>query len=233
MRPEIFETKVKKHCDLREGMPEMPTPEGGPKMPPWMSIAEKRDECKEYAEKVKKKMLQFFEDKIDFFDKPSDEPFASIAHNDLWVNNTMQKLEDGKIIKNIIVDFQIYQYANPLLDVIFFIFSSVQRELVKEHLEDLVQLYEDNFFKFLEDLKCDTSKLERNFLKQLDEDAPQELIHLLFMAIPILGPKNEYAVDFEATDPMEMVKESSITQEVNEQIVYTLVEFGRRNWIKD
>lgn len=210
---------------------EMPDVPKDNKPPLFVRIAEEKEECKPYVDDLMQKMKEAVE-KDDFFESPCTEPMASTIHADLWVNNTMQKIENGKIYKNKLVDFQMYRYGNPIVDVIFFLFSSVQRQIVKENFDYLISLYEETFFNVLEDLKCDTSSLQRDFLEQANKDAHTELIHLLFMAIPVFGRKEESTLDFDA-DPLDMVKESSVTQAARDHICFVVTEFGRRGWIRE
>lgn len=208
-------------------MPDMPKEN---KPPIFIRIAEEVEECKPYIDDLMNKMKEAAENE-DFFKSPCTEPFASTIHADLWVNNTMQKIENGKIKKNKLIDFQMYRYGNPIVDIIFFLFSSVQKQVVKDNFDNLIALYEETFFDVLEDLKCDTSSLQRNFLEQAHKDAHSELIHLLFMSLPVFGRKEESILDLDA-DPMDMVKESSVTEAAKEHICFVISEFGRRGWIK-
>lgn len=228
-KPELFEQTIKRYCTENE-FPNYPKPEGGFKVPLWLTVAEKNEQCKPYIEKLKIKAFQVMQ-RTNLFQKPCDEPFATFCHNDVWVNNILQQYNNGKVIKNKFVDFQIYQYANPLIDVVFFLWSSVQRELIKEHFDDLLLYYQDIFFSILDGLGCDTSLYERNFLDKVATDASEEVLHLLFMSIPIFGRKDEFSVDFTA-DPTEIMKESSVTQEAKDHLLHIMTEFDKRGWIQ-
>lgn len=226
LKPEVYETYVKKNVLLRDDT--VVLSEQDFKQPIWIKVLEDIEECKPYIESVKKQLDDCFV-RADLYSKPNTEPFATIAHNDLWVNNIMHKYKEGKAY-NKIIDFQMYHYGNPLLDMVFFVFSSVQRNVIKDHFEDFVLHYEEEFFKVLQNLKCNTMTLQRDFLKQVEIDGPTELIHLLFMTIPIYGRTQEAEVDFDA-GPFDMMKSSSITKNAVEHLVYILREFGKRGWI--
>lgn len=229
-KPDIFESTIKKYASLTKEFLDFTPPED-PGKPIFIKIAEEIEECKPYMSMVNQLYLESFKTNS-YWNKPCIEPFASIVHCDMWVNNTMQIIKNGKIEKNKIIDFQIYLYGNPLLDVIFFLFSSVQRKAIKENLEDLLLFYQECFFAVLEKLKCDTSCLQKNFLEQANDDAPLELIHLLFMTIPVFGRKEECTIDYEA-NPLDMLKESSVTQDARDHICHVLTEFGKRGWIRE
>lgn len=226
LKPEVFESYVKKNVLLRDDSVVLSDEDF--KQPIWIEVLEDTDECKPYIENVKKQLNDCFV-KADLYGKPFTEPFATIAHNDLWVNNIMQKHIDGRSY-NKIIDFQMYHYGNPLLDMVFFVFSSVQRDVAKHYFEDFLLYYEDEFFKVLSSLKCNTTSLKRDFREQVKIDGPTELIHLLFMTIPIYGRTQEAGVDFDA-GPFDMMKSSSLTKDAVDHLVHIVREFGKRGWI--
>lgn len=230
---EVFEEKVKKHC-FKPFFPEWPKPEEPMPRPEWFEYIEMQEECAPYVAKVKE-IWKVMEDNPEdsFLNNPSTEPFASILHGDMWSNNSMQKSENKKLIANKLLDFQIFTYAAPLCDLIFFIFSSIQYSIVKEHYEDLIKLYHEHFFNTLERLGCETTSFEYSkFLERIEEDAPYEFLHLLFMAIPIHGPRGEAAMDMEQEDWTKMLKEGALTEEAKEKISKIVYEFGIRDWIR-
>lgn len=69
----------------------------------------------------------------------ADEPWATMVHNDSWVNNIMVKLrgEDEPLVK--LVDFQICMYSSFAKDLLLFLLTSVQDNVQLEHLDDLLQ----------------------------------------------------------------------------------------------
>lgn len=229
LKPDVFESKVKKYTSKKFDKLDLANMEY--KTPIWLMVLQEFDECKIYTEKLDKQMKISFE-KMEFLNQPFTEPYASITHNDLWVNNTMQKYENGKIVENKLIDFQVFRYGNPLVDVLFFIYSSVQQQVVKEHVDDLIAVYQAHFFEVLELLKCDKNLLQISFSEELKIAAQAELVHIMFMTIPIFGKQNEYSVDLSA-DLQDMVKESSITKEAKNRLFYVLTEFGKRGWIKE
>ncbi|CAG9831175.1 unnamed protein product [Diabrotica balteata] len=65
------------------------------------------------------------------------EPFATITHRDLWVNNIMVKQVENTTKEVKIVDFQLYSYDSPAADIFFFVFSSVNFDVLRNHVDDL------------------------------------------------------------------------------------------------
>lgn len=94
-KPQVFEKNIKPFCcDYIPG-PEFPN----------------------VCRKAIKVLLQEREDLVPLISKVTlwadrplptpREPFATVNHCDMWVNNTMQKIENGKVVKNKFVDFQV------------------------------------------------------------------------------------------------------------------------------
>lgn len=228
LKPEVFESTVKKYASLVKEFKE--APKGIYHRPIFLKIMEEEEELKAYVGPLEKELIEIFNNDS-FYELPCVEPNATIVHSDLWLNNTMQRIAEDKILQNKIIDFQSYQYGNPMLDVILFLYTSVQREVLEENFEHFINLYEDQFFKVVGEYNCDSSGLRRNFLEQADEDAPKKLLHILFLIVPIFSNKGESAVDFEAA-PSSMIRETSVTQEARDHIKFVLREFVKRGWFK-
>ncbi|KAG5867002.1 hypothetical protein JTB14_015334, partial [Gonioctena quinquepunctata] len=146
--PEPFENNVRKFCvnkinsdDHDEVFVTM-----------MLDLLWESDKCSPFISKVKK-ILETPKIKI----KTVREPFASFSHDDMWVNNAMMKLVNGRPIANKFVDFQIYKYASPASDLLFFLFTSVQQQVLEEHFDTLIKFYHTEFLKILHDLGCDTT----------------------------------------------------------------------------
>lgn len=53
--------------------------------------------------------------------------------------------ETGKIVKNIrLIDFQLARYSNPVLDLVYFIFTCTTRELRGRNYNIYLKTYHDN-----------------------------------------------------------------------------------------
>lgn len=166
-----------------------------------------------------------------WMDRPSGEPFGSIMHLDMWSNNTMQVFQNGKLLKNVLLDFQSFLYCCPVNDMIFFIWSSIQKNVVLNHYEELIRHYHKYLYDTLKGLGCDTSSFEyAKFLDRIEDDAPYEFTHLLFMAVPIKGPIGESVMNFEVDDWRDMVTVTS--RDAKEQIAFIVEHFGRRGWLR-
>lgn len=62
----------------------------------------------------------------------------------------------GKLSDLIMFDFQITRYGSPCLDLNYYLFSSVQKNVRRERLHDLLIIYLNAFKKTSKDLNCPT-----------------------------------------------------------------------------
>lgn len=58
----------------------------------------------------------------------------------------------GKITHQKLVDFQVLRYGNPSLDLHYFLFSSVQADVRRAKMRDLLNVYLDTFNAVCESL---------------------------------------------------------------------------------
>ncbi|XP_066998749.2 uncharacterized protein [Anabrus simplex] len=159
------------------------------------------------------------------------EPFATIVHNDFWTNNIMFLYNNTHPTDVKFVDFQITLLCSPVKDLIFFLFSSVQDEVLKEHYDHLINLYYLNFINSLKRVGCDISAFSYlKFLDEINEFAPTQFYHVLFMLNVIYAQKSDVKDLKDIDDNIEIVVGSGKTCR---QKLYTHIEeFDKRGWLK-
>ncbi|XP_041763726.1 uncharacterized protein LOC121589126 [Anopheles merus] len=82
-----------------------------------------------------------------------DDCFNVLNHNDIWVNNMMFQFEQGTGVKDVLLlDYQLSFYGSPGIDLNFLLYGSLQPEIRKLHLMELVQLYHTTLRGTLEQL---------------------------------------------------------------------------------
>lgn len=228
--PQLFEKKIKKHC-FPPCIPEeiklkhMCTQQ-------WIDAVLNQEKCLPFKDILKAKLDIELERTNIFFVRPVHEPYSTIVHNDMWINNTMQINKNGDLIKNRFIDFQVYMYGSPLYDLVFFIWSSVQLDVIQNHHNDLIKYYYDHFFHILEEFGCETSSFAyEQFLKHLDEDAPEELLHILFIATIMYNEKGESTIEF-GKDTMDFASSKTLDLKVIDRIARVIQGFGQRGWIR-
>lgn len=227
--PELFENRVKKHCQIFAFPAFSADMKERAKNPPeWLEYVAQQEKCKPYFELLCKLLGEIVQG--NFFERPHAEPFATFAHCDFWVNNTMHIIKDGKLIKSKFIDFQMYRYGSAICDLIHFIFASCQNKVSGNHLDDLLKYYHTHFIDVLEKLGCNTIPFEyEKFLERVEIEAPAELLHTIVMAVPIQGKKGVANISVD-NDDFEV--QGSLTVEAKEKIAHEVYEFGKRGWIK-
>lgn len=236
---QLFQDKIKKNIGkpiFGAGPPK--SEEDGEARPPssavqdmWLEVLEKHNQCKLFIPKLKKHVDEFKEKKS-FFDRPKSEPFATISHNDMWVNNTMQIFKGDKMIKNKFVDFQMYSYDSPAQDLLFFIWSSVQLPVIKKYFNDLLKYYHTNFVEVLVELGCDSTPFSyEKFENELKENATHVIFQCFMMFVIIFGQKGAFALDMTLGVDETPFKKESITESLQERAAIMIQYFGKRGWL--
>ncbi|XP_060527190.1 uncharacterized protein LOC132702523 [Cylas formicarius] len=177
-RPEVFEKRVKPH--LTEWIP--PSTDNFKQM-----IADFLDGAGE-ASKHKSKFIKCLSKQ---WRRKINEPWATITHNDFWVNNVMVKHEGHHVTSVKFVDFQVVDYGSVASDLLFFLLGSVQLSVIKYHFQKLLKYYYERFVDTLRDLRVDTRDFTyQSFEKELDSEGGRQVAHVAPMLFVIMGPKN-------------------------------------------
>ncbi|KAF2878838.1 hypothetical protein ILUMI_27327 [Ignelater luminosus] len=195
-----------------------------------INTAAANQECIPHLSKVKKGLLECWDNMRNLLEPR--EPYATITHNDFWVNNAMIKLEENKPIKSKMVDFQLIEYGSPADDIIFLLFSSVRKEVLDMHYDNLIKLYYELFIKTLKSLKCDVTPFTYAlFEEEINTSAKSfQFLHIMIMLKPIFMPKGAAKEIHELTEE-EMLKNNRISDEYRQKVPEMVLQFAKRSWI--
>lgn len=161
----------------------------------------------------------------------SREPFGTLIHLDFWVNNTMIKTEEGKVVGNKMVDFQMPEYGSPARDLAFFIFDSIQNEVVVKHYDHLVEFYHQNLTDTLKQFDVDTKPFSLEAFKGEIDLAMEEMVlfQCFMMLKPIFATKDDVK-EVEDMSENDLKNNDTVSQELKEKLWMLVTEFAKRRW---
>ncbi|XP_018569887.1 uncharacterized protein LOC108909900 [Anoplophora glabripennis] len=226
-KPEVFDKKIRPY--LARFRPfDMPDEKEHNSM--FIQILQESDKCRPWLSKVE----HIFENIKTILEAPPKEPFATIAHGDTWINNTMVKFENGVPVSNKLLDFQVCDYKSPAGDLFFFLFSSVRLSVLQNNFDDLIEFYHKHFVSNLEKLKCDTGPFGLpKFLEEMKAATPVETVHCIGMiSFIVFGKKGGPSTQFNFSAPPDIEKmKANISTAAKEKIWYLIHVCGRKGWL--
>lgn len=184
-QPEIFNTKLKTaaHPSLQNSTNPERSSINSQFRNQIKSIILTIPDCISYANKLYD-MLE----KIDNKPLPSiKEPFATLLHNDLWMNNILFQYHLGKPVAVKFVDFQTTIYNSPMREIVYFIFTSTE-EQVQQQFDHLIQIYYKSFTGYLEKLGCEISDFSfEKFQEEIKLYRDTKIKHTILLFKSICG----------------------------------------------
>lgn len=136
--------------------------------------------------------------------KMPDEPWSTIVHLDLWINNILfRKNSKGEVTSVKFIDFQNYMFAHPLRDLIFFIGLNLASNISDANFDQLSDLYYDMFISKLKEMNRDVSPFSKSaFLEQSYEVAKIEYAHCAIMINVMTAEPRQIEFDMEKVDEL-------------------------------
>lgn len=219
--PEVFDKEIRPHLS------------------PWMPKPEMHNTYRSAILRLISEMpeIAHLEDRIltgfdrELVPEETREPFATITHNDCWASNNLAKYHDGKATSCKLVDYQICGYGSPARDLVFFLFSSCQVEVLEGYLDELLRWYYDEFIANLRKLNCDLGKFGwEEFQKEVDITAKESQFgHVAFMLFVVFTAKDRIKDISEFS--VENIIAGAGTEQHKRKFVCVIKEFAKRNWI--
>ncbi|XP_055375525.1 uncharacterized protein LOC129608190 [Condylostylus longicornis] len=108
-----------------------------------------------YSEKIEKLVPQLMDIGRKLFDVQEHE-FNSFVHGDFWVNNLLYKYDEKQInkpLEAIILDYQYSFYGSSVLDLLYFMNTSMKEELRLSEEDKYIQYYYNFLVETLKKLK--------------------------------------------------------------------------------
>lgn len=177
-------------------------------------------------------LMQKFEESLKYLfivSKDIREPFATLIHRDIWVNNFMVKIKGGKVVKNKFVDFQMYSYNSPVRDLLFFMCSSIQFEVLKVNIDYFLKYYHQHFAETLRVLGSFNDDFSYdNLLKEIMHYGIQEIGHIIYLLLFVVRGKE----DPEDKDNIALLNKEQVLPEIKEMAWWMIEEFEKRKWLE-
>ncbi|XP_068984359.1 uncharacterized protein [Bombus flavifrons] len=194
------------------------------------SDLESMEEIRPYLDRVNKTIEYGLEANKNL--KKPEEPWATFVHSDFWVNNMMFRHDEkGELVDMKIVDFQLSAYDYGVKDLIFFLVSSANEEILDNKLDHMFDLYYSCFIKMLKTLKVDTEKFSKQkFDEILNRCGPVKFNQCIMMAQVIQAPKKSISES-------ENVEGSNVFIDISDNVIYKrkllhiVTLFDKRGWL--
>lgn len=117
---------------------------------------------------VKTNILTICEDAL----QPS-EGMGVFIHGDMWLNNILVQYGENKSAKEILlIDFQLSGWASRAIDLIYFIFTTLNEEDYKESFDDVLRMYNDEYRDILKKFDYKDIPEFSAFKKEVEKKLP-------------------------------------------------------------
>ncbi|XP_063917187.1 uncharacterized protein LOC135132870 [Zophobas morio] len=199
--PKVFDTKVKRYLSKAV------TLDYSQAVLKIVKIVEEESEFESYLDRIKEKLEEVPE-------KALRAPFSTMIHSDCCLRNILVKNGDGTAdIK--LIDFQHCSYGSLADDLILFLYTSVQREVLEEHSNGLIEFYHSNLVRVLEECKCDPTPFSLDaLLKEMKTVTSEgQFVHVLSVLLSL----------FQTKDSDRLL--------LKDRILFVVKNFVERKWI--
>lgn len=188
---------------------------------PWMqgavtiitSLVSNLDDCKDSVDYFMSKSDKLGESATQIC-KPRENGLNVLNHGDFWMSNMLFKHDDsGKALDVKFVDFQITRFASPVLDLIYFFWTSANVDVRNHKQNELFATYLDTLNTTLEDLGCQERYTEEEFRNDINTSTDWAVIAICnVLPVVVCEPENVMNMeemkedDFKSNEPSEMFK---------------------------
>ncbi|KAJ8715890.1 hypothetical protein PYW08_013175 [Mythimna loreyi] len=150
-----------------------------------------------------------------------------LIHADYKPDNILTKFVDGVITQIIPIDYQHLQYGCPVIDFLFFIITSTDKQFRRAHMSHLKDLYHKTMTKFLEYFDIDVNsyyprhEFEKDFKNKLDYG----LVHALIF-LPLLFASEDDVPDLTKQEKFLNFRVDNIYKDRIQGIIEDYIEWG-------
>lgn len=232
LKPQVFKDKILPSLIQNKGLEQLPEEVGKAFHESIMEGAREIEELQPYLERVQK-VVDYAAEHPFVLRPPPNEPWGTMSHSDYWTSNTMLlRDENGKPLKNKMVDLQLMTYNSALRDLVFFLFTSVVNSVLDQHYDELIRIYYDSFVDNLKDFDLDLAPFSwEAFQKELAEIGPTEVYHVLVMLKPICTERGKVQNSLEDFQDTDWSRKDLLGPNHRRKLKATVLAFLKRDWI--
>lgn len=108
---------------------------------------------------LKELMVNVDKHLANLYDAKALDRCGIIAHGDVWNNNLFFHETNNEADDLRFLDWQILRYSSPVLDLLYYLFSSTDKKVRKEEYENLLRIYYDQLALNIRALGSDPDRL--------------------------------------------------------------------------
>lgn len=165
------------------------------------------------------------------FDPSPESEWSVLIHGDVWVNNVMfHHDKHGNPDKVKFVDFQEIRFSNCLKDLMHFLFTSGNVEVIGERLDEMLKVYHDSLLEALEKLNFEVGDCfgRECFYEKLREEAA---VVLVFSTMELKYFTMDVEEDFDLNDMTKLLGMDRENEAFRERLFVNVKAFVDKKWI--
>lgn len=156
------------------------------------------------------------------------EPWVTVTHGDLWVNNVLFHKDDSGNVDDVkFIDFQGYTCGSPLMDVTRFLLASLNYDFIS-YFDELLDIYYTKFISSLKRLGC-------NFTPYSMSAFDQELKIQAVYAFPICAMARKFSAyevqdEKNSSELMTSIFETGCSDSIIKSYQELISIFEKKKW---
>ncbi|KAG8332926.1 hypothetical protein J6590_012695 [Homalodisca vitripennis] len=159
-------------------------------------ILSEMKECEDAVDLILNRTDHMVESIGDMF-QPKPTGLNVLNHGDLWINNMLFKHSDSGDVEDVkFIDFQMVRWASPVLDLVYFLWTSADEEVREHRQKELFTLYRHTLNSSLEQLGCPERLSEQEFEDDLRAASDYALL-TISGTLPFILSESKDAVNME------------------------------------
>lgn len=140
---------------------------------------------------------------------------------------------NGKPEQIKIVDFQITIEESLIHDLIFFLFTSIQMDILSEKFDEFMDYYYHHFYKCLEQMGCPLNDFGREkFNEEIEREAPLTLLHIIIMLKVVMTRQDCMPKEFKDMSDKALMNKDLLGPEYFVKLREVLILMDKKGWIQ-